>query len=67
MTLPYGKKKVKKILLEARVPADRREGWPVVADAVGSIVWVPGSARPTAGPGTAPQREWLRLEVTIRS
>ncbi|MDE2985704.1 MAG: tRNA lysidine(34) synthetase TilS [Gemmatimonadota bacterium] len=67
MTLPYGKKKVKKILLEARVPADRREGWPVVADAGGSIVWVPGSARPSAGPGTAPQREWLRLEVTIRS
>ncbi len=67
MTLPYGKKKVKKILLEARVPADRREGWPVVADADGSIVWVPGSARPSPDPGSAPQRESLRLEVRIRS
>ena len=67
MTLPYGKKKVKKILLEARVPADRREGWPVVADADGSILWVPGSARPSPGPGPSPQREWLRLEVRIRS
>ncbi len=67
MTLPYGKKKVKKILLEARVPANCREGWPVVADAGGSIVWVPGSARPSPGPGSALKRESLRLEVTIRS
>ena len=67
MTLPYGRKKVKKILLEARVPADRRRGWPVVADADGSIVWVPGSARPSLDPGSAPQTELLRLEVGIRS
>ena len=67
MTLPYGKKKVKKILLEARVPADRREGWPVVADADGCVVWVPGSADPSPDPASTPQRELLRLEVTIRS
>ena len=67
MTLPYGKKKVKKILLEARVPANRREGWSVVADAGGSIVWVPGSARPSPDPASAPQRELLRLEVRIQS
>ena len=67
MTLPYGKKKVKKILLEARVPADRREGWPVVADADGCVIWVPGSAGPSPDPASAPQRESLRLEVRIQS
>ena len=44
--MPYGKKKVKKILLEARIPADRRPGFPVLADAEGVIVWVPGVAGP---------------------
>ena len=67
MTLPYGKKKVKKILLEARVPANRREGWPVVADAGGAIVWVPGSAQPARGAGVSESGVALRLEVRIKS
>ncbi|MDE2793743.1 MAG: tRNA lysidine(34) synthetase TilS [Gemmatimonadota bacterium] len=66
VTLPYGKKKVKKILLEARIPADRREGWPVVADAEGAIVWVPGSPRPPSDTRSAPKREVIRLEVAIK-
>ena len=63
VTLPYGKKKVAKILLEARIPADRREGWPVVADAGGVIVWVPGSPRP---PFDARSGPLLRVEVAIQ-
>ena len=46
MAMPYGRKKVKKLLLEARVAADVREGLPVVADASGSVVWIPGVADP---------------------
>ena len=44
--MPYGKKKVKKILLEARIPADRRPGFPVLADAEGTVVWIPGVVKP---------------------
>ena len=67
MTLPYGKKKVKKILLEARIPADRREGWPVVADAGGAILWIPGSPQPSHAVRPTPGDGALRLEVRIRS
>ena len=67
MTLSYGKKKVKKILLEARVPADRREGWPVVADAHGAILWVPGSAQPSRRARLSPEGDALRVEIRIRS
>ncbi len=67
MTLPYGKKKVKKILLEARVQADRREGWPVVADAAGVILWVPGYPQPSRAIPPSPGDDALRLEVRIRS
>lgn len=44
--MPYGHKKVKKLLLEARVPADRREHFPVLADAAGTILWLPGVTDP---------------------
>ena len=67
MTLSYGKKKVKKILLEARVPADRRAGWPVVADAHGAILWVPGSAQPPRHARLSPEGDALRVEIRIRS
>ena len=66
MTMPYGRKKVKKLLLEARMPADLRAGVPVVADADGAVRWIPGITDPPpaarkAG-GEAPQ--WC-LEVNI--
>lgn len=40
--LAYGSKKLKKILLEARVPAGERNRVPVVVDATGAVLWVPG-------------------------
>ena len=46
--MPFGRKKVKKLLLEARVPADRREHFPVLADAAGTILWIPGVTDPFA-------------------
>jgi tRNA(Ile)-lysidine synthase len=40
--MPYGTKKLKKLLLEARLDRERRSGHPVLEDAAGRIVWVPG-------------------------
>ena len=48
----YGKKKVKKLLLEARIPTDRRTGYPVLADATGKLLWVPGATDPRVPPVT---------------
>lgn len=44
--MPYGRKKVKKLLLEARIPADRRNRLVVLADASGLVLWIPGVTRP---------------------
>ena len=44
--MPYGRKKVKKLLLEARVPAHRREHFPVLTDAAGTLLWLPGVIDP---------------------
>ena len=64
--MPYGKKKVKKILLEARIPVDRRPGFPVLADAEGTVVWIPGVVKPhsaTREPGGAtPCHVEIRLD-----
>lgn len=46
MQMPYGRKKVKKLLLEARIPADRRNRLVVLADASGLILWIPGVTEP---------------------
>ncbi len=70
MAMPYGRKKVKKLLLEARVSADEREGLPVVADASGSVVWIPGVVEPAeadvpaGGAGAARQGCWVAIRPT---
>ena len=40
-----GSKKVKKVLLEARIPRTERDGVPLVVDAHGDVLWIPGVAR----------------------
>ena len=42
--LPYGSKKLKKLLLEARIPESRRARLPVFVDALGNVLWIPGVA-----------------------
>ena len=37
-----GTKKLKDIFINSKVPMEERELWPVVVDATGNIVWVPG-------------------------
>ncbi len=42
--LGYGTKKLKKLLLEARIPESERRRLPVVVDADDRVLWVPGVA-----------------------
>jgi tRNA(Ile)-lysidine synthase len=59
-----GRRLVVKCLQEARVPRRMREGWPMVLDQAGEIVWVPGVCRsnrlvPPAG------AEALRVDAQV--
>jgi tRNA(Ile)-lysidine synthase len=55
--LAAGTKKVKKLLLEARIPRSDRERTPLVVDAEGDVLWVPGVARATSAPVDAREVE----------
>lgn len=60
--LGTGSKLVVRCLQEAKIPASRRSAWPVVEDASGRPVWVPGvcrGAEHVPPPGT----EALRIDV----
>ena len=50
--LPGGTKKVKKVLLESRIPPSERHLVPLVVDIEGDVLWIPGLAR----------AEWIGLE-----
>tara|TARA_B100000700_G_scaffold326378_1_gene437762 strand:- start:8834 stop:9205 length:372 start_codon:yes stop_codon:yes gene_type:complete len=43
-----GSRKVKKLMLERRIPIGQREMMPVIVDARGKVLWVPGVARSTS-------------------
>jgi tRNA(Ile)-lysidine synthase len=45
ISLPGGTKKVKKVLLERRVPLSERHRIPLLVDAEGEVLWIPGVAR----------------------
>ncbi len=42
--LAYGSKKLKKLMLEARIPESSRARLPVIVDARGTVLWIPGVA-----------------------
>jgi tRNA(Ile)-lysidine synthase len=45
MRLPYGSKKLKKLLAEARIPQSERARTPVLADSRGRVLWAAGLPR----------------------
>jgi tRNA(Ile)-lysidine synthase len=45
IVLPGGTRKLKKVLLEARIPSSARHTVPVVVDCTGRVLWVVGVAR----------------------
>ncbi len=63
---PFGAaapKKVKEIMIDRKVPRDERWGRPVVCDANGEIVWIPGIVRSAAAPVTRETRRTIVLEL----
>jgi tRNA(Ile)-lysidine synthase len=57
-----GTRPLKKLLGEARVPVRVRGTLPVLADAAGAVLWVPGVAR-AEGAGPAPGEPFITLSV----
>ncbi|WP_406621228.1 tRNA lysidine(34) synthetase TilS [Bacillus atrophaeus] len=37
-----GSKKVKDIFIDKKLPLQMRDSWPIVTDAIGEIIWIPG-------------------------
>ena len=57
--LPFGatgEKKLKEIMIDRKIPGDKRWGRPVVCDSAGAILWAPGLIRSGHAPVTASTR-----------
>ncbi|HET9450497.1 MAG TPA: tRNA lysidine(34) synthetase TilS, partial [Aggregicoccus sp.] len=57
-----GSRKLQDLLVDARIPAERRDSLPVITDAQGALLWVPGvwSARTSAQDGAPGGLLWAR-------
>jgi len=42
MNLRNGHKKINDIFIDSKIPSSKRDLWPVVVDAEGEIIWIPG-------------------------
>lgn len=58
-----GEKKVKEILIDKKVPRDARWGRPVIRDAEGAILWIPGVLRSAHAPVTPTTRNAALLRI----
>jgi tRNA(Ile)-lysidine synthase len=58
-----GERRLKTLLIDARVPRWERDGWPLV-EAGGTIVWVSGLRRSAAAPVTPATRRIMELTLT---
>jgi len=58
-----GEKKVKEILIDRKIPRDDRWGRPVVCDAEGAILWIPGVLRSAHAPVTPATRKTAILRI----
>ena len=56
-------KKVKEILIDRKIPHDDRWGRPVVCDAGGAILWIPGVLRSALAPITPATRKTAILRI----
>ncbi len=65
---PFGlgaEKKVKEIFIDRKIPRDERWGRPVVCDADGSVLWIPGILRSEHAPVTAATRRVVVLRADV--
>jgi tRNA(Ile)-lysidine synthase len=58
-----GERRLKTLLIDAKVPRWERDRWPLV-EAAGTIVWVSGLRRSAAAPVTSATRRIMELELT---
>ena len=58
-----GRKKVKEILIDRKVPREARWGRPVLCDADGAILWIPGVLRSALAPVTPATRKTAILRI----
>ena len=58
-----GGKKAKEILIDRKVPREERWGRPVVCDAEGAILWIPGVLRSALAPVTPATRKSAILRI----
>jgi tRNA(Ile)-lysidine synthetase-like protein len=58
-----GEKKVKEILIDRKVPREERWGRPVLCDAEGKILWIPGVLRSARAPVTHATRVTALLRI----
>ena len=56
--------KVSDLLTQAKVPAGKRENWPVVTDASDSILWLPHIRRSAHAPITPATTRAVRIRIT---
>lgn len=61
-----GEKRVKEILIDRKVPRDERWGRPVVCDAEGRILWIPGVVRSAHAPVSSGTRKTIVLGMRRR-
>ncbi|MFL5350021.1 MAG: tRNA lysidine(34) synthetase TilS [Hyalangium sp.] len=55
---PHGSRKLQDVFVDLRVPAERRDLQPVVTDAEGRLLWVPGLWMPPEGKVVSGQSLW---------
>jgi tRNA(Ile)-lysidine synthase len=63
---PFGRvaeKKAKEVLIDKKVPREERWGRPVVCDANGEILWIPGVVRSSHAPVTTKTRRTIVLRT----
>ncbi|HSE14509.1 MAG TPA: tRNA lysidine(34) synthetase TilS, partial [Candidatus Deferrimicrobium sp.] len=58
-----GGKRVKEILIDRKIPREERWGRPVVCDAEGEILWIPGVLRSARAPVTPDTRKTALLRI----
>lgn len=67
---PFGmeeEKKVKEILIDRKIDRNERWGRPVVCDAEGTILWIPGILRSAHAPVTRRTRRMIQLGISDRT
>ncbi|WP_219643860.1 tRNA lysidine(34) synthetase TilS [Cohnella sp. CFH 77786] len=58
-----GTKKVQDMFVDAKIPRSKRDDWPLIADAEGRILWIPGLRRSRLAPVRPDTAATLRIEM----